>query len=207
MTRVPGCPPSRADHIGSLLRPTTLRQAFREFHRQEIDGATFRAIQDEAIRAVVRLQEDVGLGIVNDGEYRRGSYWSRFVELTDGLGVGEAMFTFHDDHGNELDFTAPYVDATVRRGRPIAVDEVTFTRALTDAAVKVTLPAPSTMHFWRGRRYAAPGLYATPAAILCGPWERCTRQKSPTSPKRGRNTCNSMRSRSPCCAIHPRARR
>jgi len=88
------------------------------------------------------------------------------VELTDGLAVKEAMFTFHDDHGNEIDFTAPYVNATVRRGRPIAVDEVTFTRALTNAAVKVTLPAPSTMHFWRGRRYAAPGLYATPAQFF-----------------------------------------
>lgn len=164
--RATGRPPFRADHIGSLLRPTKLRQAFREFHDQKIDGAAFRAIQDEAIRAIVKLQEEVGLQAVNDGEYRRGSYWGRFVVLTDGLTVREAMFKFHDDHGNEIDFTAPYVNGKVGRGRPIAVDEVTFTRALTKAAVKVTLPSPSTMHFWRGRRYADPGLYATPAQFF-----------------------------------------
>lgn len=157
-----GRPPFRADHVGSLLRPAALRRAFRDYHEKTIDAYAFRAIQDDAVRAVVQLQRDAGFGVVNDGEYRRGSYWARFVERTDGLGVDMAMFRFHDEHGHESEFTAPVVNAKVRRGQPIAVDEVEFVRGITDAMIKVTLPAPSTMHFWRGRRYAEPGLYESP---------------------------------------------
>ena len=154
-----GCPPARADHIGSLLRPAKLRQAFRDFNEARIGEAAFRTIQDDAIREVVALQRDVGLQVVNDGEFRRGSYWSRFVELTGGLSVKEAAFKFHDDEGREVAFTAPHVTAKVRRGPPIAVDEVAFVRTLSRAIVKVTLPSPSTMHFWRGREFADPGVY------------------------------------------------
>lgn len=161
-----GRPPFRADHIGSLLRPPQLRHAFREAHEKRMDEATFRAIQDEAIRGVVKLQADAGLAVVNDGEFRRGSYWGRFVELTDGLTVRNAIFKFRDDHGHELDFTAPHVEGKVRRGRPIAVDEVAFLKTLTDKPIKVTLPSPSTMHFWRGNDYAEPGLYASAEAFF-----------------------------------------
>ncbi len=167
MTIAPdGRPPFRADHIGSLLRPPALRQAFRDVLARRIDEARFRALQDAAIRDVVKLQEDVGLEVVNDGEYRRGSYWGRFVELTDGLAVKEAAYKFHDDHGHELDFTAPHVVGRVKRGRPIAVDEIEFVRGVTKATPKVTLPAPSTMHFYRGRQYADPGVYASPQAFF-----------------------------------------
>jgi 5-methyltetrahydropteroyltriglutamate--homocysteine methyltransferase len=76
-------PPVRADHIGSLLRPAPLRQAFRAFHAGEIDDVRFAAAQDAAIRDAVKLQEDIGLAVVTDGEFRRGSYWSRFVERTE----------------------------------------------------------------------------------------------------------------------------
>jgi 5-methyltetrahydropteroyltriglutamate--homocysteine methyltransferase len=161
-----GRPPFRADHIGSLLRPPELRRAFRDFADRRIDAAAFQAIQDDAIRGIVRLQEDVGLVVVNDGEFRRGSYWGRFVERTAGLSVKPAAFKFHDAHGGELDFTAPHVHGKVRRGPAIAVDEVAFVRALTDRVAKVTLPSPSTMHFWRGREWADPGVYETEAAFF-----------------------------------------
>jgi 5-methyltetrahydropteroyltriglutamate--homocysteine methyltransferase len=162
-----GRPPFRADHIGSLLRPARLRQAFRDYSERKIGEAEFRSIQDEAIRGVVKLQEDVGLRVVNDGEFRRGSYWGRFVQLTDGLTVKEATFKFHDEHGHELDFTAPHVSGKVRRKQPIAVDEVAFVHGATDRVTKVTLPSPSTMHFWRGRQWADdPGVYASPEAFF-----------------------------------------
>jgi 5-methyltetrahydropteroyltriglutamate--homocysteine methyltransferase len=164
--RMKSRPPARADHIGSLLRPAALRQAFRDVREGRIDAAAFTKIQDDAIRRVVALQEEVGLEVVNDGEFRRGSYWGRFVERTDGLSVKESVFRFHDDEGRQIDFTAPHVSGKVRRGRPIAVDEVAFTRALTRRIVKVTLPSPSTLHFWRGSRYADAGLYRDPAELF-----------------------------------------
>ncbi|HLG90395.1 MAG TPA: 5-methyltetrahydropteroyltriglutamate--homocysteine S-methyltransferase [Alphaproteobacteria bacterium] len=161
-----GQPPFRADHIGSLLRPPRLRQAFRQHAAGEIDDAGFRRIQDESIRDVLRLQREAGLGVATDGEFRRGSYWSRFVELTDGLEVREALFKFRDDHGHEQSFTAPHVTGKVRRRRPITLDEFTFLRDAGTAVAKITMPSPSTMHFWRGRHYADPGVYADAAAFF-----------------------------------------
>jgi 5-methyltetrahydropteroyltriglutamate--homocysteine methyltransferase len=162
----PGHPPFRADHIGSLLRPARLRQAFRQRATNELSGEAFRRIQDESIRDVVHLQQDCGLAVVTDGEFRRGSYWSRFVEMTEGLTVGDARFKFRDEHGHEQSFTAPRVVGKLRRGQPISLDEFAFLRATAAVTPKVTLPSPSTMHFWRGRDYAEPGLYEDAGAFF-----------------------------------------
>lgn len=159
-TATSGRPPFRADHIGSLLRPKRLREAFRRHASGEIPEAVLRAAQDEAIREVLRLQEECGLQVVTDGEFRRVSYWEKFVRLTRGLQVREAMFRFHDEHGHEREFTAPYVVGRVARTGPIAVDEFSFLAPLTRATPKVTMPAPSTMHFYRFTQYAEPGVYA-----------------------------------------------
>ena len=128
----------RADHIGSLLRPKKLREAFRQ-----LAGNQLRAVQDECIRDVVRLQKDCGLQVVTDGEFRRISYWEKFVRLTRGLEVRDAVFTFHDAEGHESRFTAPYVSGKVARAEPITLDELGFGNN------KITMPAPSTMHFYR----------------------------------------------------------
>jgi 5-methyltetrahydropteroyltriglutamate--homocysteine methyltransferase len=159
-------PPFRADHIGSLLRPRPLRDAFRRHTEHGITEADFRAAQDAAIRDVVGLQEACGLGVVTDGEFRRFSYWEKFVRLTEGLAVRDAVFTFHDEHGHESSFTAPYVTGKVRRGAPITLDEFTYVRGLTQATPKITMPSPSTMHFYRFTDYGAPGAYDDPAAFF-----------------------------------------
>lgn len=155
-----GRPPFRADHIGSLLRPRTLRDAFRQHAAGRMNDSAFRAAQDAAIRDVVRLQEECGLQVATDGEFRRTSYWEKFVRLTRGLVVKEAVFTFHDAHGHESGFTAPYVTGKVGRAEPISLDEFEFVRESTSLAGKVTLPSPSTMHFYRFTQYGDPGIYA-----------------------------------------------
>jgi 5-methyltetrahydropteroyltriglutamate--homocysteine methyltransferase len=142
-------PPFRADHIGSLLRPKQLREAFRRHASGEMPQAQFRAAQDEAIRDVVKLQEDCGLQVVTDGEFRRISYWEKFVRLTKGLVVKDAVFRFHDAHGHESDFTAPYAEGKVSRRQPITLDEFEFLKKSSSRTGKVTMPAPSTMHFYR----------------------------------------------------------
>src|SRR5688572_198375 len=134
-------PPFRADHIGSLLRPKPLREAFRQHASGELADGDFRAVQDAAIRDAVRLQHDCGLQVVTDGEFRRISYWEKFVRLTAGLEVGDAVFTFHDAEGHESKFTAPYASGKVRRGAPITVDEFDFVSKLTKATAKITMPA------------------------------------------------------------------
>ncbi|HMK10032.1 MAG TPA: cobalamin-independent methionine synthase II family protein [Acidimicrobiales bacterium] len=134
----------RAHHVGSLLRPAALRDAWR------VGGPQLEGAQDTAIRDVVALQEDVGLDVVTDGEFRRLSYWNRFVEAVDGLEVGEARFSFTDDSGDRLAFTAPHVTGKVARTESVSGHEVDFVRSITDRDVKVTLPSPSTMQFWFG---------------------------------------------------------
>jgi 5-methyltetrahydropteroyltriglutamate--homocysteine methyltransferase len=168
--RPDGRPPFRADHVGSLLRPPALRQAFREqaFREQASRGRAddaigddaFARVQDDCIRTAVRMQEEIGLKVVTDGEFRRGSYWGRFVERTEGLEVRSALLKFRDDHGHEVDFTAPYAIAPLRRTRPLALDEFVFLRDATTVTAKVTLPAPSTMHFLRFSDFADRGAYS-----------------------------------------------
>ena len=139
----------RADHIGSLLRPRKLREAFRRHAAGELREDDLRAVQDEAIREVVKLQEGCGLQVATDGEFRRISYWEKFVRLTQGLVVKDAVFTFHDSQGHESQFTAPYVEGKVSRREPITLDEFEFLKRCTSLTGKITMPAPSTMHFYR----------------------------------------------------------
>jgi len=154
-----GRPPFRADHVGSLLRPRALREAFKRHAGKEIDDAEFRRIQDECIARVVRLQEEAGLEVVTDGEFRRGSYWGRFVERCEGFSVKPAIFTFHDDHGHVAEFTAPYAAGKLRRVQPLALDEFEFLKSVAKATPKITLPAPSTMHFYRLTDFADRTIY------------------------------------------------
>jgi 5-methyltetrahydropteroyltriglutamate--homocysteine methyltransferase len=122
--------------------------------------AAYRAVQDRCIRDAVAMQQSVGLQVATDGEFRRGSYWGRFVERIEGFEIRPALFTFRDDHGHEVAFTAPYAVGPIRRAQPLALDEFVFLRDATRATGKVTLPAPSTMHFYRCGDFAAPGAYA-----------------------------------------------
>jgi 5-methyltetrahydropteroyltriglutamate--homocysteine methyltransferase len=157
--RPDGRPPFRAEHVGSLLRPAALRHAFRRHAANEIGADEFAGILDQSIRDAVHMQEQIGLEVVTDGEFRRGSYWARFAERTDGLEVRAASFTFHDDQGHEMTFTAPYAVGKVRRTKPLALDEFEFLRKATNVTPKITLPAPSTMHFLRCADFADRSVY------------------------------------------------
>jgi 5-methyltetrahydropteroyltriglutamate--homocysteine methyltransferase len=165
--RPDGRPPFRADHVGSLLRPQALRQAFRRHAASEIGDDAFAQVQDDCVRAAVHMQEEIGLDVVTDGEFRRGSYWGRFVERTEGLAVRPALLKFRDEHGDEVDFTAPYATAPIRRTHPVAVDEFVFLHAVTSVTPKITLPAPSTMHFLRFSDFADPAAYGDVDRFFC----------------------------------------
>src|SRR6478736_924714 len=155
-----GRPPFRADHVGSLLRPAALRQAFRRHATREISDAEFGKLHDQCIRDVLAMQEEVGLKVVSDGEFRRGSYWGRFVERTDGFAIKPASFKFRNDAGHEVEFTAPYATKKIKRLQPLALDEFLFLRGATKLTGKITLPAPSTMHFYRCDDYADRAAYS-----------------------------------------------
>ncbi len=138
----------RADHVGSLLRPDSLRQAFRAHAEGKIDDGAFIQAQDDAIREIVDLQESIGLQSITDGEFRRASYWSHFADGIDGLGVAPARFDFHDDTGHAMNFLAPHTLAKLRRAKSLSGAEFEFLKTTTGRTVKITLPSPPTLHFW-----------------------------------------------------------
>src|SRR3954469_12511262 len=78
-------PPYRADHVGSLLRPPELLRAREQHAEGAIDDDELRAAEDDAIRDVVRLQEEVGLRSATDGEFRRASWHMDFIYSLDGI--------------------------------------------------------------------------------------------------------------------------
>lgn len=160
LARPNGRPPFRADHVGSLLRPAILRQAFKDHHAQRIGDAEFARIQDGCISDAVARQEAAGLKVVTDGEFRRGSYWGRFVERIDGFVIKPAAFKFRNDQGHEVEFTGTYAAGKLRRNQALALDEFDFLRKVAAATPKITLPAPSTMHFYRCNDFADKAAYA-----------------------------------------------
>jgi 5-methyltetrahydropteroyltriglutamate--homocysteine methyltransferase len=160
MTALVSRPPFRADHVGSLLRPKQLREAFRRYDSGRMAGADFAEIQERAIREVVELQTDVGLQVVTDGEFRRSSYWGRFVARCHGFSIKPAVFKFRDDDGHEVEFTATYGSGKLRRTEPLAADEFQFLSSVTKLTGKITIPAPSTMHFYRCTDFADARVYA-----------------------------------------------
>jgi 5-methyltetrahydropteroyltriglutamate--homocysteine methyltransferase len=117
-------------------------------------------IVSQPCRTSASLQERVGLQVVTDGEFRRGSYWGRFVERTEGFEIRPAAFKFRNDAGQQTEFTGPYAKSKIRHYQPLAVDEFTFLRSVTKVTAKITLPAPSTMHFYRFNDFANRAVYS-----------------------------------------------
>jgi 5-methyltetrahydropteroyltriglutamate--homocysteine methyltransferase len=126
----------------------------------------YREIQDQAIREAVALQEQLGFDVVTDGEFRRGSSWSRFVTAVDGFTIGPASCAFRDGTGETARFLAPHVSGRLRRRHGIATDEFRFLSGITRRTPKITLPSPSLMHFWRGSGAAEPAFYAEDEALF-----------------------------------------
>jgi 5-methyltetrahydropteroyltriglutamate--homocysteine methyltransferase len=152
-------PPFRADHVGSLLRPKEITDAFKRFNAGTISLEEVKSIQDEAIKEVIAIQQDVGLQSITDGEFRRASYWSTFVERVAGLELSQSRFTFHDDHGHDQEFTAPIVTGKVSRPISIAGNEFSFLKDNTTRTPKVTIVSPPTMHMFRLDKTLKSGIY------------------------------------------------
>ena len=80
-----GKAPFRADHVGSLLRPDYLLQARDKWLDKEITLDELRTIEDKAIKEAVKLQEEVGIEAVTDGEFRRESFHVDFIRKIEGV--------------------------------------------------------------------------------------------------------------------------
>jgi 5-methyltetrahydropteroyltriglutamate--homocysteine methyltransferase len=156
-------PPFRADHVGSLLRPRRLLQAREDHAAGRIDAAELRAIEDDAIREAVTMQESAGLRAATDGEFRRASWHMDFIYQLDGITkeAGHIAVKFYNEQG-EIEFTpaAMHVNGKLGVSHTIFGDDFAFLRETVTASVpKLTIPSPSMVHFRSGRAAIDPGVY------------------------------------------------
>jgi len=147
-------PPFRADHVGSLIRPESLIEAWQAAERKEITETERQKIQREAIRSVVRMQEDLGLAAVTDGEYNREG-WQRDFLLKIGnvtLIPSKMPTKFHTAEG-EQDRKPPTLAVTgkLSRPQPIFVDDFVYLKSIARSEPKLTIPSPTILHFRGGR--------------------------------------------------------
>ena len=146
-------PPFRADHVGSFLRPRRLLEARDQHKAGAISASALRAVEDDAIREVVRFQEDLGLRGITDGEFRRTYFHIDFLTKLSGVKTeGGINVSFHSATGN-VDFAPPVMQVTakVRHDRPIQRADFEFLKSATKATPKVTIPSPTMLHFRGGR--------------------------------------------------------
>ena len=159
---------SRADVVGSLLRPPELLAAQEQLAKRAITPAQFKKIEDEAVDRAIALEEEAGLEVVTDGEMRRQSFQSQMTAAVDGFGEHSLeAFLWGKWHGTRDagpgdpktdDWTLPRpsnlgVVSKLRRRRHLSAEEFTYLRARTRRTAKVTLPSPSLwVNFWSKER-------------------------------------------------------
>ena len=155
-------PPFRADHVGSLLRTPEVLKARDDHARGQISAQARRDIEDAAVRAVVRMQEDVGLQGVTDGEYRRASWHMDFIYQIGGITIAQdnLKVQFHNEQG-DIEFTpaAMRVTGKLRLDKCIFAEDFTFLRSVARATPKLTIPSPSMVHYRGGRAAIDPAVY------------------------------------------------
>ena len=158
-------PPFRADHVGSLLRPKQVLQARDEFSRGEISADQLTQIEDEAIREIIRMQGEVGLKSVTDGELRRQSWHMDFIYQLGGIQKVQdetIKVAFHNKDKN-FEWAPPSAHVTDRISLPrtIFADAFTFLRdhAAAGQTPKLTIPSPSMVHYRGGRAAISDSVY------------------------------------------------
>jgi 5-methyltetrahydropteroyltriglutamate--homocysteine methyltransferase len=150
--------PFRADHVGSLLRPAELKAARERHTRGELSAAALADIEDRLIRAAVKMQEEVGLTAITDGDFRRQSWSSDFLCAIKGVVQGPPPARRQQEEapvgGIVRDWQPPTPKVTTKLQWPkngITRAAFQFLAGVTSRTPKVTIPSPSMLHFRGGR--------------------------------------------------------
>ena len=156
-------PPFRADHVGSLLRPHSVLRAREDFAAGRIPAEELGAVEDEAIRAVVKAQEDLGLQSATDGEFRRASWHMDFIYQLGGIrpAADKLEVEFHNP-GGRISFQAAALSIYDKISLPSTIfgDAFRFLRETTATATpKLTIPSPSMVHYRGGPAAIDPVVY------------------------------------------------
>jgi 5-methyltetrahydropteroyltriglutamate--homocysteine methyltransferase len=157
-------PPFRADHVGSLLRPPELLRARAEHQAGHLAADALRGVEDAAIRDAARMQAEIGLRGVTDGEFRRGSWHMDYLYRIGGVSrIDQTMrLQFRNEGGT--------VEAALGRFRiagklslrdTIFGEDYAYLKSMAPEGTiaKLTIPSPSMLHYRGGRAAIDPGIY------------------------------------------------
>jgi 5-methyltetrahydropteroyltriglutamate--homocysteine methyltransferase len=155
----PGRPPFRADVVGSFMRPTRLNEArLRILGPQTADEhlgphgkPELRAIEDESILDIVRMQERAGLQSATDGEFRRRSWWLDLIMGWRGFAADRAGTTemvWRNKDGGTQAFSRLWITGPIEWRPSATVRAFEYLKKIARVVPKVTLPAPILVHMY-----------------------------------------------------------
>jgi 5-methyltetrahydropteroyltriglutamate--homocysteine methyltransferase len=149
-------PPFRADHVGSLLRPPELLRARAEQQAGRLAAEELRRVEDDAIRDVVRMQQEIGLEGVTDGEFRRGSWHMDFLYQIGGVAKTDRVLRilFRNEAGPvEAALGAFRIDGKLTFNKTIFAEDFAYLKSVAPPGTmaKLTIPSPSMLHYRGGR--------------------------------------------------------
>ena len=158
----------RADQVGSLLRPSELLRARVDFSAGRLDLEGIRAEEDRAILTALGRQRECGLDVLTDGEFRRASFVTGFVEAVEGFVEAEArVLPWKGGTGAEAPSrTALVVEGRLRPLGRIADVEARFMRDRAGGTFKITLPSPLLFAQAAFRPDAGDGAYSSRAELI-----------------------------------------
>ena len=152
-------PPFRANHVGSLLRPPKLLQAREKHAKGDLSADGLREIEDRSIREVVKMQEDIDLQGITDGEYRRTIWHADFLRQIDGVTVKEGVAETggvarrFQSGEKEIDRSPTRFEITgrLKRSHGIETDNFKYLASVTHRTPKLCIPSPTILHMRGGR--------------------------------------------------------
>ena len=156
-----GKPPFRADHVGSLLRTAALKAAREKRARGEIAADAFKQIEDREIEGVIHKQEAAALKSITDGEYRRISWNTDFLEQLDNVEsyAGERKVKFSTAGPQPRPILLRVIGKLGGYKPHPMIEHFKFLRAHTKQTPKMTIPSPSSLHFRYGRDAVPESIY------------------------------------------------
>ncbi len=151
-------PPFRADQVGSLLRPAPLKAARAAYGDGRLDASGLRAVEDACIRDAVASQQTLGLKLVTDGEFRRAWWHFDFLAGLQGVRMkrGDKAIQFHGVTTKAESIEVH--DRVAFDGHPM-LEDFRFLAAIAKVTPKMTVPAPSVLHFRGGRAAISRAVY------------------------------------------------
>ena len=152
-------PPFRADHVGSLLRTRSLKEARARREKGEGSAIELKAIEDREIAAAIKKQEEIGLRAVTDGEFRRAFWNYDFLGALPGVDayLGERKIKFQGVNPKPMMLRVTGKLGTFS-GHPM-LEHFKYVKEHTRAAPKMTIPSPSSLHFRYGRDAVPESIY------------------------------------------------